>query len=343
LRWAVNELPELKGFAVEWAEPGNYYLSRRNEIFHASDLTQPLNKAATVGVPFWRSAASRSRLAQRLLRFMVTNVIELEGGEIFVSFDKTAGIVSDGSFTPLSGMARPCRILRSAVAVDGSGDLYFGEYLANNERGEIRVYRREQGSSAVTIAHLFRPGTIRHIHGIYFDRFSGALFCLTGDAPDECRIIRTHDSFETLEVVGEGDETWRAVSLVFTEDAIYYGTDAEYRSNEIFRIRRDNGVRERLGEVNGTVFYSKVLGNSLVFATTAENAPAQRENVAALWIYDPDQGLIEAARFPKDRWHPTLFQFGTISFPYHNGFDERLHFQLVGVEGDNRSFVLERE
>ena len=86
-----------------------------------------------------------------------------------------------------------------------------------------------------------------------------------------------------METVGEGDETWRAVSMVFTEDSIYYGTDAEYRANQIYRIDRKTGERESLGEINGTVFYSKRIGENLYFTTTAENAPAQTENVASIW------------------------------------------------------------
>ena len=33
MKWTVEEVPELKGYTVEWAEPGNFYLSRRNVLF----------------------------------------------------------------------------------------------------------------------------------------------------------------------------------------------------------------------------------------------------------------------------------------------------------------------
>jgi len=50
--------------------------------------------------------------------------------------------------------------------------------------------------------------------------------------------------------------------------------------------------------------------------------------------------LSKLTSFEKDGWHPTLFQFGTIHFPYRNDLDDALYFQLVGVRGDNQTFRL---
>src|SRR4029078_643943 len=104
-----------------------------------------------------------------------------------------------------------------------------------------------------------------------------------GDHPNECRILRSFDGFKTSKVVGEGDETWRAVSILFSKDRFFYGTDDAHRSNKIFSVDRSRGGRIAIGDVNGTVFYSKRLGTEMFFATTAENAPSQSENVATIW------------------------------------------------------------
>ena len=236
MTWTLEEIPELRGYTVEWAEPGNYFLSRRNALYHSSDLTPPLEKVAAISAPSWKSLASRFRLTQRLLRFMVTNVVRLDNRELFVTFDKSVGVVRDGRYRELAGLVRPCRVLRSACAIDGRGEIYFGEYLANDERGEMRIYRYRPGSDAVEVAYTFPPKSIKHIHGIYFDTFTDSMICLTGDDDAECRIARSSDGFKTMDVVGQGDETWRAVSILFDERAMYYGMDAEFRSNHIFRL-----------------------------------------------------------------------------------------------------------
>ncbi|MEO8648581.1 MAG: hypothetical protein ABI539_05385 [Acidobacteriota bacterium] len=343
MSWSVEEIVGLKGYAIEWAEPGSYYLSRRNVIYHSTDLVPPFKKVAVVDAPVWKSVAARSRLAQRLLRFMITNVVPVGDGRLFVTFDKTVGIVEGGRFRPLSGLVRPCRVLRAACALDSRGDIYFGEYLANAERGQMRIYRYSAGDDALTVAYTFPAGSIKHIHGVYFDAVENALYCLTGDEEKECRIIKSDDGFETLNSVGEGDETWRAVSILFDQKAFYYGMDAEYRANHIYKVERSTLERTSLGEVNGTVFYSKRIGEDLFFTTTAENAPSQTENVAAIWNIGPDQVSREIIKFQKDRWHKSLFQFGTIHFPYVNKLENELYFQVVAVRGDAETFRLYRK
>ena len=104
------------------------------------------------------------------------------------------------------------------------------------------------------VVHIFPEGSIRHIHGIYYDEFSDSLWCVTGDVSDECQIIQSFDKFETLSVIGSGDETWRAVSLLFTKDYIYYAMDAEFEQNKIFKISRQNMQRTNLGS---TILSSK--------------------------------------------------------------------------------------
>lgn len=340
MRWTIEEIPELEGFTVEWAEPENFYLSRCNLLFQTSSLKPPFKQIAVIDAPFWKRAASSFRLAQRFLRFQVTNVIPLANDDIFVTFDKSVGIIRNGKFQPLKNLFRPCRVLRSACAVNEAGDIFFGEYLANDGRGEMRIYKYATGSEALETIYTFAPKSIKHIHGLYFDEFSKSIFCLTGDDDKECRILRSFDEFQTIEIIGQGDETWRAVSVLFAGNAFYYGMDAEFRSNHIYKIKRENFDRKSLGEVTGTVFYSKQIGADSFFTTTAENAPSQTENVAALWHIGADDSLEKVISFKKDRWHPTFFQFGTIHFPCVNRVVDRLYFHLVGVEEDNRTFCI---
>ncbi|MBA3354050.1 MAG: hypothetical protein H0U23_16795 [Blastocatellia bacterium] len=342
MNWTVEEIPELRGYTIEWAETGNYYLSRRNVVYNSPDLKPPFERVATIDAPSWKQAASSFRLAQRLLRFMVTNVVPLANGDLFVTFDKSVGVIRDGKYKELSGLSRPCRVLRSACALDGRGDIYFGEYLANDDRGEMWIYRYRPGADEVEVAYTFPPNSIKHIHGVYFDAFTDSLVCLTGDDDSECRIIRTRDGFQTTDIIGEGDETWRAVSILFDANAMYYGMDAEFRSNQIFRLDRTTLDRKALGEVSGTVFYSKQSSDDLFFATTAENAPSQTENVAAIWNVSADGECREIVKFHKDRWHGTLFMFGTIHFPYANKTAAELYFSLVGVKEDNRTYKISR-
>ncbi len=157
MKWIVENVPELRGYAVEWAEAGNFYLSRRNQLFHSESLKPPFKQIATVAAPFWKQTASNFRLAQRVLRFMFTNVVPLSNGDTFVTFDKSVGIVRNGKYQTLKNLERPCRVLRFACAVDQNNNIYFGEYLANAGRGEIEFSRYKQGADGFEIASVFPP------------------------------------------------------------------------------------------------------------------------------------------------------------------------------------------
>ncbi|MCS6874376.1 MAG: hypothetical protein N2Z23_03055 [Pyrinomonadaceae bacterium] len=332
----IEEVKNLRGYAVEWANSDELIVSRRNVIYKFSIPNGQIKKIVSVKAPLWKELFSRTRIFQRLLRFMITNVVCLKNGDFFVTFDKSVGIIRNETYFEIP-LERPCRVLRSACALDEQENIFFGEYLSNPSRESVRIYRYSPREDSIEVVYDFPSGSIRHVHGIYFDDFSGRMFCLTGDKAEECRILSFSSDFRDFDVIGEGDETWRAVSIVFDKDAFYYGTDAEFRKNYIYKVERSTGEREVLCEVDGTVYYSKRLGEWIFFTTTAENAPSQKENVASIWgINTQTNECKKLLTFRKDFWNGTLFMFGTIHFPF--SIKRELYFHLVALRGDGKTF-----
>src|SRR3954471_10528049 len=126
MEWIVEEQPHLRGLTIEWAENGAFILSKQNRLYTARDLNGPFEPIAKIAASSWKSAVSRIRLGQRFLRFMVTNVVKLSNGDLFVTFDRSVGLIRGGKYKPLAGLVRPCRVLRSACATDADGSIYFG-------------------------------------------------------------------------------------------------------------------------------------------------------------------------------------------------------------------------
>ena len=345
--WTVEPVPELRGFAVEWLEPGGVFVSKMNRLYRASTPAGKRELVGEIPTPLWSLLAARVRLAQRLLRFMAYNVLKLSNDSIFISFGRQVGVFSNGRYRSLRGLRRPCRILRRGCAVAADGTVSWGEYVPNEERGVVRVYRYRPGDDRAEVAYTFEAREIRHVHGVYWDPHSGALWCVTGDRPEECRILRTKDGFRTLETVGAGDESWRTVSLLFTPDAVYYASDAEYRANHIFRLNRSTGERTVLAEVDGPVYYTHKIGADLFFATTAELCPRQKEPVASLWHLAPGEKAARIISYTKDLFRSkvmrTLFMPGTIHFPQGPGLMGETYISGVGLRGlDNQTARLHR-
>jgi hypothetical protein len=344
MRWLLGREPRFEGYTVEWVEPGNFILSRRDMLFQTIGPGSEIRPLARFRTPLPQRILSRSRLAQRLLRFSFYNVVRLEGSTYFLSFGKSIGLLRNGQVIDITGMRRPARILRNACAVDARGDLYFGEYVPYEPRGEVHVYRLPAGSTRVEIAHTFAPGEIGHVHGVYFDPYDDSLWCVTGDAPSECRMLRTQDGFRTVGVMGAGDESWRCVSLLFTPSAVYYGTDSEFIRNLLYRIPRTGGPREVLAQLEGPVYYSTSCGEDLFFGVTAELCPSQVEPSGVIWNVAPDGTCRRVAALSKDRLPVRYFMPGTINFAGGPGLADDVYFQGVALVGaDTQAMRLTRD
>jgi hypothetical protein len=345
MTWRVEDVPQLRGFEIEWVEPGLTLLSRKNRLYKAETPTSEREFIGEITSSGLKQIAANMRLGQRLGRFMVYNAIPLADGTIFVTFDKQIGLISNGRYQPLAGLTRPFRVLRGACAIGKDGAVYFGEYLDNAERGPMNLYKYVPGSEGATLVHTFAAGEVRHIHGVYTDPFTDSLWCVTGDGPSESKILRTCDGFQSLETIGEGDESWRTVSLLFTSDAITYASDAEFNENHIYRLHRSTGERHVLGEIDGPVYYSHAIGDDLFFAVTAELSPSQKRPVATVWHVSDDGKISSVYSVEKDLFqNKTLaeaFLHGMIHFPAGEANANDTYFHGVALRGiDNRTLRL---
>lgn len=314
----------LMGCTVEWGDANGFILSKGADLFTATKLDGHLNITllATLPLGVVSKMALRIRPAQRLLRQFYYNVLRLPTGDILTVFDKKVTLLREGRWVPVTGFYRPARFLRGSCAVDVRGGVYMGEYFANPERKSVRIYYLAPGSTRVESVYEFKAGSVRHVHGIYIDPHDHSLWCTTGDVNRECSIQRTTDGFRTLDVIGSGDETWRAVGLSITERYVFYGTDAEFRENCIFCLDKRTGKRITLGAVDGPVYYTTEVGGYHFFGVSAEGASSQYENVASLWCVDPADSLRKILSYKKD-WFPMLFMYGSLHFMLKSTLTEK--------------------
>src|SRR5207247_9039815 len=134
----------------------------------------------------------------------------------------------------------------------------------------------------------------------------------------------------TFEVIGGGNETRRCVILLFTDESLYYATDAEFRQNSIYRMDRKSGARLVVQEVDGPVYYSASVRNDLFFAVAAELCPSQTSPSTTLWNIEPAGVCTQIASFRKDSLPVKFFLAGNLSFPQGPGLPGQLLFHGVG-------------
>ena len=341
--YSTTSIARFKGYVYEWVEEGNYIFSLRNKLYHSNSLTSPLKYIGSVPEPFFKSFFYRFSLIRRLMRQSFYNVIPLKSGAYFVSYGRQLGLIKDKEYIPFTFIERSFRVLRSAAAIDARGNIFFGEYSSNDDRIPVKIYRYSQDDNKLKIIHEFEAGSIRHVHGIYYDNYSKSLFCLCGDIGNENRILRSIDEFKTISQVGGGDESWRAVSVLFTEKYFYYGMDAEHTDNFIIRVDKTDYSRKKIGKINGPVYYSYKHNNILFFAVTAELCPSQPDKYASLYTVDLKDRMERVLDIKKDFFSVKYFLPGSFYFPAGPGVTNKIFINTVALKPNNsNSFSLNK-
>jgi hypothetical protein len=194
------------------------------------------------------------------------------------------------------------------VCIDDS-TLYLGEYFQNPEKAKVRIFKSVNSGRSWRVAFEFQPGQIRHIHAVQQDTFSQVLWVCTGDRDEESSVIYSGDGFRSLDTLGQGSQQWRICQLVFTEDAVYWGTDTgEKEIAGIYRWNRKNKEIVKLSEIDGAMFFGTRLANGLiVMSTNREGGRSEKDDHTRIWIIMPENQTIPITggtwRFKKpDFW-----------------------------------------
>jgi hypothetical protein len=169
------------------------------------------------------------------------------------------------------------------LARDASGAIYYGEYatgaLAPDET--IRVWRSRDAARTWEVAHEFAPGAVRHVHAVQWDPHGGALWVATGDRDAECRVGYSRDGGASFTWIGAGSQTFRAVSFLFTPEAVAWAMDSPQRVvRRVMRWDRASGaLSESRSELPHPGYYAAALEGERGVVTLAETS-------ASLWVVE---------------------------------------------------------
>jgi hypothetical protein len=326
---------------VLYVGPEQVWLARGRHLLVSRDDGDMWRAAGRLSLGPTRRLAFSTRLGRRLTRAGIHHVFPEPGvafaGRHIFRRDSDAGrdpTRTGPTFRPVAAVSgsRPL-----CVAADGVG-IYYGEYLRNSDRGPVRVWgSRDEGRTWEPL-HTF--DRVRHVHGIHYDEWTGALWVTTGDEDDESAIWRTSDGFETVERVTGGSQQLRAVQLLFTADHVYFGSDTPREPNHLYRLRRADGHVERLQAVGSSVFYGCRVGTHLFFSTAAEPSDVNSTQRVEIWQGESGEVWSRIRCYTPDVWPSRLFQYGQVTFPAGPGDGRRLYFTPRGVRGGGRTVVL---
>lgn len=204
----------------------------------------------------------------------------------------------------------------------GEKEIYFGEYFRNAARGPVKIFRSMDEGLSWDMIREFDAGFTRHIHFIQQDPYTGKMWICMGDLDHESRIGWSDDGFRSITYIGSGSQIWRSAHVVFTEEAVYWGTDSGFDDSAgIYRWDKTSMEHVRIHPCPGAVLFgTRLEKGSLVFSTDREGFPIEQDHHTRLFVLGKQGALTEIEAGTWKHWKKgRRYSFAMLRFLRNQG------------------------
>jgi hypothetical protein len=327
LAWRGEELLAARGYALVTLRPGS-------DPHRAEEI-------ARYTPPSWRRLTSQLRPASRLVRDGFHALVALPSGHLVATVP--------GAIVTLAPEATEFRITHDIekgtrplyICATPDGRVFWGEYYENPERAEVHIFVSDDSGANWRVAYTFPAKSIRHIHNIVHDRWANALWILTGDNGEECRILRASTDLSQVETVMSGNQQARAVAALPAAEGMYFASDTPFEKNHVYRLDRQ-GHLAQLSEINSSVLSGCQVGNFLFFATMVEPSAVNLDRRVCLYGSANGNTWSHLVTWDKDIWPMRFFQYGNAFFPSGDAPSNLLAVTTVAVKRDDNATTIFR-
>ena len=229
-----------------------------------------------------------------------------------------------------------------SLTVDDEGRFYYGEYLDNPEREKIDVYRSSPDGTNWEIVYTFPKQTIRHVHSIEYDKYDNCFWIATGDINSDTFLIRASKDFKTIDRVLQGGQENRFFEIKILKDRLFLTPDAPNGEDYITILEKKSGKDIRLFHIEGVTFFSAIIGDYFICATSNEPYAKGRCEYLNTHVWAVNLNTLEyrkIAIFPTDFYYrfslmekicpaKGLFQFSNAFFP--EGINDKSKILIYG-------------
>lgn len=247
-------------------------------------------------------------------------------------------IEKNGDSKVIDSIHRGNKPASKGVCLLPDGSVIYGEYLLNKKReSPVGIYKSKELEKGFKKIYEFTAGKIRHIHFIQWDSYDSCLWMGTGDRDEESSLYVSYDNGINWDKVGGGSQKWRAVSIIISECALYWGTDAGsdagYAPNYIVCFDKKTKILNELKEVQGPCHGAGCLSDGTMIITTGvEGGVNEKDNYAHIWVSKKGDEWIEVYSQKKNIW-PYIVQFGVIRIPTGSDTGSKLHYTGLALSG----------
>ena len=306
----------IKNIRVLYKDGSNLYGSKRNCIYISSDFGDTWTYSCKIHMSWGHRFLARFRILERLLRL---EIYKLQVTKNYIVILAKGGVYSGRKNEPVIfktwNADRGSRPISLCVTPDEQ--ILIGEYHSNPERDPVNIYRSHDASKW-EVGFTFPAGSIRHIHGIYFDKFRTELWILTGDYEHEAAIYRAPLELSSVQCIRSGSQLYRAYSCIIDENGIYYATDTEVSQNFICYLSANGEIHKKLAPIEASAFHSCKIGDDFFFSTVCEPSICNDMKNLHIWRLNNGELCQSFHSFQKD-CYPMVAQYGNVFFPEGDG------------------------
>ena len=248
-------------------------------------------------------------LIKRLLRKDI-HFVKLYDRYIIICIKKKILIYEDFKLVKIIKL-RGSRVLRNGVSFINNY-MFFGDYISNKDRENVYIYKVNLNTLELNVFFTFN--NVRHVHFIVQDKiYNDKLIVGTGDKDQESKILIIDVYNKEVEVLREGKQDYRAVSILQVDNYLIWGSDDPDDDNYIFRLDRFSKKLEKLKKIDGPAYYSaQDKKGYLYIASTIED---RKRHKAIIYISKDNGNSWEIyKKFKKDIWHTKYFGYGIVEF-----------------------------
>ena len=294
-----------------------YFIGAKGYRLYKYDFTTKRYEYIGRVKDFKYALLSNFKLTRRFFRAEINNLYNLPNGDSLIIAKKGIFKCKKGCdiFVKCFNVPRGSRPLNLCITPNGT--IYFGEYFANTSKESVNIYASNDGGDNWSTVYTFPNGSINHIHGIFYDIYTERIWIATGDRENECIIGYTEDGFQSIVKVFRGGQEYRTCNLYFYPDFITFATDSQYITNEIKCFNRNTLSVESLMSISGTAIKGGQCGELSFLSTTVEPSEVNHDTYSHLWASCNGKEWRDIYSAEKDSL-PSIMQFGSIEFPYHN-------------------------
>jgi hypothetical protein len=316
-------------------ESGRLWVSQGYHIFNSDDYGTHFQKRATYVVSFPHKVLERFHLARRAIRSGFANLLVAANGTLVASIRGAILRCDTNSnyFKPV--LSKPHRSFKIEQSPDGM--FFAGEYFYNTSRESVYIYASSDQGQTWEVVYTFPPGTIRHVHNIWYDKKHRRLLILTGDLDHESKVLFTNDQFRTLKVLAEGSQRTRAAVILPHMEGFYLPTDTPMEQNYI-QLLDESGKIHPLLPIEGSCLAACRVKNCVFFGTAAEPSPVNLNPCSTLYGSADGQHWEAVARWRADRWSrgpswlAAIFQMGRVLLPRGKNLTNYLFATTIAVD-----------